>query len=95
MKGIEKARADLDAANARGDDDDFMKHFGQVLDAGVKMKKLMVDGNKTAVRARCPKCEKETLHGRLITGQAAGRHRKSGGAFRMWCDTCPDVRMME
>jgi hypothetical protein len=95
MKGIDKARAELDAAKAKGEDDKWFAQFQGVLEAGIKLKAVMVQKGITNARAKCPKCEKETLHGRLIIGQAAGRHRKSGGAFRMWCDTCPDIRMME
>lgn len=68
---------------------------GKVLDAGMKLKKVMIDKGLEAAKAKCPVCGgEESLHGRLITGKAAGRHRSSGGAFRMWCDAC-DARMME
>lgn len=95
MKPIEQARADLNAAKAC-DDDDFSKHIEKVLEAGTKLKKVMIQKSLQAARATCPNCGREgALHGRLVTGPAAGRHRKSGGALRMWCDTCPGIRMME
>lgn len=96
MKPIEQARAELNAAKASGEHDDFMRTFGRVLETGMKLKQVMVAKGLTSAKTKCPKCEgAESLHGRLIVGQAAGRHRRSGGAFRMWCDTCPDIRMME
>lgn len=95
MKPIEQVRAALEAEKAKGDDSDFMKEMGQVLDAGVKLKAAMVKRGLTRAKAVCPKCKNETLRGRLVTDHAAGRHRKSGGAFRMWCDGCPSMRMME
>jgi hypothetical protein len=95
MKGIDKARADLAASKASGEHAEFMEHAGKVLTTALKFKKVMIGLGKTVALAKCPKCEKDALHGRLVTGQAAGRHRSSGGAFRMWCDNCPDVRMME
>jgi len=95
VKPIEEARAALDAA-ARGEPDEIWKAFELVLNAGMKLKKVMVEKRLSSAKAECPKCKVVgALHGRLITGQAAGRHRRSGGAFRMWCDTCPDIRMME
>lgn len=96
MKPIEQARADLNAAEARSEHADFMRHAGVVLDVAVKLKKVMMAKGLGIAAAECPSCHvRGALHGRLITGPAAGRHRKSGGAFRMWCDTCPDIRMME
>jgi hypothetical protein len=96
MKPIEHARLDLNADKASGKFDEFLKHADLVLGAAMKLKKVMVDKGLTSAKAKCPKCEgAESLHGRLIVGQAAGRHRKSGGAFRMWCDNCADIRMME
>ena len=95
MKPIDQASADLNAAEAAGEHADFMRHAGMVLEAGTKLKKVMVEKGLTAAKAKCPKCEgAESLHGRLIVGRGAGRHRSSGGAFRMWCDGC-DVAMME
>jgi hypothetical protein len=73
---------------------DFMAFAGKVLEAGVKLKKVMTGKGLTSAKAKCPLCEAGHLHGRLITGRAAGRHRSSGGAFRMWCDGCP-AQMME
>jgi hypothetical protein len=94
MKPIEEARARLDAAKA--EHAEFMKHAGRVLEVGMKMKATMVERGLTAASDKCPKCEKSgALHGRLVVGQAAGRHRRSGSAFRMWCDNCADIRMME
>lgn len=96
MKPIEEARARLNAAEASGEHADFMKHFGLVLTAGEKMKAAMVAKGLSSAKDKCPKCEVSgALHGRLVVGQAAGRHRRSGGAFRMWCDNCADIRMME
>jgi len=93
MKPIERARAELDAAQAK---DPMWEQFELVLNTAVKLKKVMVDKNLATAKAKCPKCNgAESLHGRLVVGQAAGRHRNSGGAFRMWCDTCPDIQMME
>lgn len=96
MKPIEEARARLNAEKASGEHAEFMKHAGLVLDAGMKMKATMVAKGLTAASDKCPKCNTSgALHGRLVVGQAAGRHRRSGGAFRMWCDNCADIRMME
>lgn len=93
MKPIEQARLDLDAAKAK---DPLWEKFEAVLMAGLKLKAAMVKKSLTSAKAECPSCKVVgALHGRLITGQAAGRHRKSGGAFRMWCDNCPDIRIME
>lgn len=92
MKPIEAARARLNAAKA---EDPGWEKFELVLKTGLKMKATMVERGLTAASDKCPKCQKSgALHGRLVVGQAAGRHRRSGGAFRMWCDNC-DVRMME
>ncbi len=96
MKPIDEARADLNAAQASDEHADFMKHAGLVLDVGMKLKAQMVKRSLTLAAAKCPKCEVVgALHGRLVVGQAAGRHRRSGGAFRMWCDNCAGMRMME
>lgn len=93
MKPIEEARMDLDAAKAK---DPMWEAFELVLKTGMKLKAVMVAKKLTLAKTKCPKCNgPEALHGRLVVGSAAGRHRNSGGAFRMWCDTCPDVRMME
>ena len=93
MKPIEQARADLNAAQAA---DPMWEKFELVLRTGIKLKQVMVEKKLSLAKTRCPKCEgPESLHGRLITGPAAGRHGRSGGAFRMWCDSCPDIRMME
>lgn len=93
MKPIEQARADLKAAEAA---DPGWKQFELVLETGMKLKQVMVAKKLTYAKAKCPKCQgAESLHGRLVTGLAAGRHRHGGGAFRMWCDTCPDIRMTE
>jgi hypothetical protein len=73
----------------------FWEHAKRVLNTAVIFKKRMIERKLTAGKAKCPICKEETLHGRLVIGSAAGRHRSSGGAFRMWCDNCPDVRMME
>ena len=67
-----------------------------VLNTHMKLKAGMVERKITAAKAKCPNGKgAKSLHGRLIVGKAAGRHRKSGGAFRTWCDNCDDVRMME
>lgn len=96
MKPIEQARLDLNAERAKGEHSDFMKHLAVVLRTALKLKKVMVDKNLTTAKTKCPKCEgSEALHGRLVVGRDAGRHRRSGGAFRMWCDNCADIRMME
>ena len=93
MKPIEQARLDLDAAKAK---DPMWETFEATLHAGVKLKAVMVKKNLTVAKANCPICKAPgALHGRLITGQAAGRHRRSGGAFRMWCDTPGCAQMME
>lgn len=93
MKPIEQARLDLEAEKAK---DPLWEKFEAVLQAAVKLKAVMVQKNLTSAKAECPSCKVVgALHGRLITGQPAGRHRSSGGAFRMWCDNCPDIRMME
>lgn len=78
-------------------DKSFLAHATMVVMTAERLKKVMIDKKLTAAIAKCPKCKTvpETLHGRLVTGQAAGRHRNSGGAFRMWCDVCPDFRMIE
>lgn len=96
MKPIEKARRDLDASKASAKHSAWIKQFEMVVETGMKLKRRMVAASLTAAKAKCPKCQgPEALHGRLIIGAAAGRHRRSGGAFRMWCDNCPDIRMME
>lgn len=93
MKPIEQARADLDVAKGA---DPGWEQFELVLRTGMKLKRVVVAKGLTSARAKCPKCDgAESLHGRLIVGAAAGRHRRSGGAFRMWCDKCPDIRMIE
>lgn len=87
MKPIEQARADLNAEQAKGEHSDFMAHMGRVLDAGVKLKKIMLDKGIASAKAKCPMCPDGYLHGRL-----AGRKNH----MRMWCDGngC-DVMMME
>jgi len=93
MKPIERARAELNAAKA---EDPGWEMFDLVLRTGLKLKQVMVGKGLTLAKTKCPKCQgAEALHGRLVVGQAAGRHRRSGGAFRMWCDNCADIRMME
>ncbi len=92
-EGYKRRRSALHAAKAK---DPLWEKFEAVLMAGVKLRAVMVKKSLTSAKAECPSCKVVgALHGRLITGQAAGRHRKSGGAFRMWCDNCPDIRMME
>jgi hypothetical protein len=59
--------------------------FGEILVAGMKLKKVMQRRQITAARAKCPFCENGFLHGRL-----AGRKSH----MHMACDGC-DVRMME
>lgn len=96
QKGIDRAREEMSAAKATAEPADFMKHAGLVFNAAMKFKKGMIDSKLGTAKAICPKCKVSgALHGRLITGKAAGRHQRSGGAFRMWCDNCPDVRMLE
>jgi len=96
MKPIEEARAKLNAEQASGEHAEFMEGFGRVLDAAEKMKTTMVARGLQAASDKCPKCQTSgALHGRLVVGRAAGRHQRSGGAFRMWCDNCADIRMME
>jgi hypothetical protein len=96
MKPIEQARAEMTAAGAKAEHAEFMAHAGKILDVAMQLKKAMMDRNKTVAKAICPFCNVSgALHGRLVTGSAAGRHRRTGGAFRMWCDNCPGVRMME
>jgi hypothetical protein len=93
MKPIEQARADLNAAQAA---DPGWEKFEFVLRTGIRLKQVMVAKGLTLAKTKCPKCNgAEALHGRLVTGLAAGRRGRSGGAFRMWCDACPDIRMME
>lgn len=83
-RGIDKARRELVEAKVREKFDEF----GAVLAAGVKLKKIMVEQGLTAAKAKCPICGgADTLKGRLVIGRGAGRHRSSGGAFRMWCET--------
>lgn len=96
MKPIEEARAKLNASKASGEHDAWIKQFEVVLETGMKLKAVMVEKRLTRAKAKCPKCEgAEALHGHLVIGPAAGRHQRSGGAFRMWCDNCADIRMME
>jgi hypothetical protein len=95
MKPIEQARAEMTAAGASAEHKAFMEHAGRILTTAVKFKEQMIARKLATALAKCPKCNENKLHGRLITGRAAGRHQKSGGAFRMWCDNCTDVRMME
>jgi hypothetical protein len=73
---------------------DFMVKVGRVLETGMKLKAVMVKQELGRAKAKCPLCEgPEALHGVLIRGPGAGRHRSSGGAFRMWCDNCADLMM--
>lgn len=97
MKPIDKAREEMTAADASAEHAEFMKHTGMVLDAAVKLKKIMVAKGLGRAKAECPKCHVVgALHGVLIVGKGAGRHRSSGGAFRMWCETAGcGVSMME
>lgn len=96
MKPVGQARMEMNAARAKGEHDEWSKMFGLVVNTGMKLKAVMVAKQLTLAKTKCPKCNgPESLHGRLVIGQAAGRHRRSGGAFRMWCDTCADIRMME
>jgi len=87
MKGIDKARAGLNAAEASNEHSDFMKGAGRILSAGMKLKKTMVDKKIMSAKAKCPVCEHGFIHGRL-----AGYKNH----MRMWCDGegC-DVWMME
>jgi hypothetical protein len=62
-----------------------MKRFGEILTAGMKLKKVMLRRAITAARAKCPFCEAGFLHGRL-----AGPKKH----LHMACDGC-EVRMME
>jgi hypothetical protein len=62
-----------------------MKLAAKIVEAGMKLKKVMQKRSITAARAKCPFCESGFLHGRL-----AGRKSH----LRMWCDGC-DVGMME
>lgn len=88
MKPIEEARAKLNAEQAKGEHSEWMKDFGLVLDAGVKLKKITVERKMTRAKTECPKCHvRAALQGYLVIGPAAGRHGRSGGAFRMWCET--------
>lgn len=66
---------------------DIMEMFRVQLDAGVKLKRVMLAKGLTRARAKCPKCGNETLQGAL-----AGRKNH----MRMWCETpnC-EMRMME
>lgn len=57
--------------------DDFMEHMGKVLDAGTKLKAVMLKKGLTSAKAPCPICKVGHLHGRL-----AGRKNH----MRMWCD---------
>lgn len=90
----EKPRLSMTAKEAAAEHADFMAFAGKVLYSAVKLKAVMLKRGLTSAKAKCPLCEIGHLHGRLITGRGAGRHRQSGGAFRMWCDGCP-AQMME
>lgn len=96
-RGIDKAKRDLAASKASGEHARFIERAEKILETALRLKKIMVEKCVGAGKANCPICNGvETIHTRLITGSGAGRHRKSGGAFRMWCDTpgC-GVQMME
>lgn len=84
MKPIEKARADLNAAEARGEHDDFMKRAGRILGTAMKFKKALQKRSLTHGKAKCPYCD-GYLHGQL-----AGPKQH----LHMHCDGC-DVWMME
>ena len=85
MKPIEQARADLNAAEARGEHDDFMKRMGRILVEAQKFKVVMKKRGLTRAKARCPFCATGHWHGRL-----AGPKQH----LHMSCDGC-DVMMME
>ncbi len=55
---------------------------------GLKLKQVMIIKGLTKAKAKCPRCENETLQGRL-----AGRRNH----LRCWCDTpgCAFHQMME
>jgi hypothetical protein len=59
--------------------------FDKILEAGVKLKKIMLDKKITAAKAPCTICRAGFLHGRLV-----GRKQH----LHMWCDNCPS-QMME
>jgi len=87
-RGIDKARRELAASRASGEHAEFLETTGKILEFAMAMKKQMVERCIGAATKNCPICGgKDTIHARLITGANAGRHRKSGGAFRMWCST--------
>ncbi len=58
------------------------------LQTALKLKSKMLKRQLTTARAKCPRCKKETLQGRL-----AGRKNH----LRCWCDNpdCTFYRMME
>lgn len=86
----------MNAKQVQAEHTDFVKHFGVLVETAAKFKKVMIDKGLAAAKTECPKCKTAgALQGRLIVGPAAGRHRRSGGAFRMWCESCTDVAMME
>lgn len=64
--------------------DDFAK-FGKIIEAGLKLKKVMRQRAIRRARAKCPFCEAGFLHG-VLAGRKDHLH--------MACDGC-DVRMME
>lgn len=65
---------------------DFFAKVKDVLEAGMKLKKVMIEKKITSAKAVCPRGCGGHIHGRL-----AGRKNH----LRMWCDRCEDVRMME
>lgn len=87
MKPIEQARADLNAEKASGEHDAILANLERVIDIAMRLKKSMIAHGKTVAKAVCPECKVSgALHGRLV-----GRKNH----LHMWCDNCPDIRMME
>jgi hypothetical protein len=85
MKPIEQARLDLNAAQARGEHDDFMKRAGAILRNAMKFKKALQKRNLMRGKAKCPFCAEGHWHG-VLAGPKQHLH--------MSCDGC-DVMMME
>ena len=67
-------------------DDPWFAKAGKMIDAAMKLKKVMQRKKIRSAKAKCPFCQDGHLHGRL-----AGRKDH----IRMWCDVCEDVRLME
>lgn len=77
MKPIEQARLNLEAEKKSGAHDEFIARMSEILDAGTKLKKVMLKRGIRLAKAPCPICGNGMLHGSL-----AG----SKNHLHMYCD---------